>query len=286
MTRLPAMYLWTDAYLADTGHLTTFEHGAYLLILMAMWRAGGSLPNTEITLARTARTTIDRWRKIAPTIHAMLTIEGDRITQKRLRAELTASTERLQRLSARGKTGGLAKSLKNNVIHLPKARIMASNQNHKKIDSSLRSESMNQSASADSCFAEQNASACQPDFFGEKKTKKIVRAEQDEDLLDKITDVWNPWAATHRARQVKALTEKRATLCRKAIGELMKLEGITDPFVAFSRLLDRCNESFFVLGDPDHPLTFNQLMGSDFMPRMLCGEFAYEKPNGKGRGKW
>lgn len=79
------MPLDTSAYLADTGHLSTFEHGAYMLLLMAMWRTpDGWLPNDDKTLARVTKTTGDKWKRIAPTMRVFLLVEGDRISQKKL----------------------------------------------------------------------------------------------------------------------------------------------------------------------------------------------------------
>ena len=130
MTDLPAMFLWTDAYLADTCHLTTFEHGAYLLILMAMHRSGGYLPNDDERLARTAKTTVDRWRRIAPTIRLMLTVEGDLVTQKRLLRELGLAKARYTRLRQAASCGGHAKALKYKERGLPQAMPRHSNQNH------------------------------------------------------------------------------------------------------------------------------------------------------------
>jgi hypothetical protein len=41
LAEFPALPLFTDAYLGDTTHLSTFEHGAYLLLLIVSWRTPG-----------------------------------------------------------------------------------------------------------------------------------------------------------------------------------------------------------------------------------------------------
>lgn len=88
MAEFPAIPLWTDAYLADTGHLTTIEHGAYLLLLMTMWRAGGKLPNDDKLLARYTRLTPAQWQRIKPSLMPFFRISSDSITQGRLTDEL------------------------------------------------------------------------------------------------------------------------------------------------------------------------------------------------------
>lgn len=88
MAETPAMPFWTDAYLGDTTHLTCLEHGAYMLLLITMWRAGGSLPNDDKRLARFARLTPAQWARIKPTLMDFFQQENDSITQGRLNDEL------------------------------------------------------------------------------------------------------------------------------------------------------------------------------------------------------
>ncbi len=69
MAEFPALPLFTDAYLADTRHLTTEEHGAYLLILMCMWRTRGcTLKDDDRLLARMAGVSMRKWKSLKPVL--------------------------------------------------------------------------------------------------------------------------------------------------------------------------------------------------------------------------
>jgi uncharacterized protein YdaU (DUF1376 family) len=83
-----AIPLFADAYLADTMHLTTEEHGAYLLMLMAAWRYDDcSLPNDDKKLARIVGLSTRRWTQIRETILDFWTLDQGRIWNARLRKE-------------------------------------------------------------------------------------------------------------------------------------------------------------------------------------------------------
>jgi uncharacterized protein YdaU (DUF1376 family) len=83
-----AIPLFADAYLADTMHLNTEEHGAYLLLLMAAWRSDDcSLANDDRKLARITGLSTRKWNSIKGTILEFWTVENDRIFNPRLRKE-------------------------------------------------------------------------------------------------------------------------------------------------------------------------------------------------------
>ena len=80
----PWMPLYVADYLADTMHLSTAQHGAYLLLIMHYWRAG-SLPQDDETLARIVRATAAEWSSMRPTISALF---DDGWRHKRIEREL------------------------------------------------------------------------------------------------------------------------------------------------------------------------------------------------------
>lgn len=83
------MPLYVDDYLADTGHLTALEHGAYMLMIMHYWQKGG-LPTEERMIARVARLNADQWAESRDVL-AMLFEDGWK--HKRIEEELAKASE-------------------------------------------------------------------------------------------------------------------------------------------------------------------------------------------------
>ncbi len=80
--------LFPDSYHKDTTHLTTEEHGAYLLLMMAAWGSDDcSIPDNHARLAALVKLPLQRWRRIADTVLEFWTLENGRWHQKRLRKE-------------------------------------------------------------------------------------------------------------------------------------------------------------------------------------------------------
>lgn len=90
MAEFPHLPMFTDAYLADTRHLTTEEHGAYLLLLMEAWRRPECcLPDDDVLLARLSGLPAQRWAEVKPVVMSFWKRDGRRKvwTQKRLSKE-------------------------------------------------------------------------------------------------------------------------------------------------------------------------------------------------------
>jgi uncharacterized protein YdaU (DUF1376 family) len=89
LAEFPALPLFTDAYLADTEHLSDAEHGIYLKILMIMWRSPNCrLPNDDKWLARRLRKTVAEVEKqVRPIIDEFCQNDGNWLAQKRLQKE-------------------------------------------------------------------------------------------------------------------------------------------------------------------------------------------------------
>lgn len=121
MSSQPFLQFYVGDYLADTTDLSCEEHGAYLLLLMTMWRHGAKLPNDPVRLARVARLTPRKWKRVWPTISRYFEDDGEFIRNRRLTKEHQKATEKSELRATAGRQGGIAKSLKNNDTPLAKA---------------------------------------------------------------------------------------------------------------------------------------------------------------------
>lgn len=100
------MPLYFGAYLTDTMHLTTEQHGAYLLLLMAAWKRGGTLPGDDAQLGSIARLTPAQWRKARVVIEPFWSISVKGWQQKRLSKELDTARAYLEAQVENGRKGG------------------------------------------------------------------------------------------------------------------------------------------------------------------------------------
>lgn len=121
MAEFPALPLWTDAYLGDTTHLSTLEHGAYLLLLMTAWRSKTcSLPDNDGLLAKYTRLTPAQWRRIRPILEPFFSKENGHLIQRRLRDELDAVRQKSKRQSTNSKARWLKNKETSDATGIPR----------------------------------------------------------------------------------------------------------------------------------------------------------------------
>lgn len=103
------MPLLVDKYLGDTTHLSTEQHGAYLLLLLTCWKRDGKLPADDEQLANITRLPMEKWRRHGPVLMAFFEKDGNAIVQKRLTIELERAKANVEQRSAAGKASAEAR---------------------------------------------------------------------------------------------------------------------------------------------------------------------------------
>lgn len=120
-------------YLADTGHLSTTQHGAYLLLLMHYWRKR-ELPADDKQLAAIAKLPLRIWLDMKETIQAFF-FEGWR--HKRVEAEIARRIEVSEKRAAAGAKGGSRTHLKNFMNEANASICSSMTQSQRKISSTV-----------------------------------------------------------------------------------------------------------------------------------------------------
>jgi uncharacterized protein YdaU (DUF1376 family) len=99
---------WGDYFHGAKSLKTAREHGAYLLLIGALWDAGGKLPDDDATLARHAFCTPQEWAALKPALMPFFRVVRGKLTQKRVTRELRAYAVTVSKRKLAGKIGGSA----------------------------------------------------------------------------------------------------------------------------------------------------------------------------------
>jgi len=107
MAALPYMQLYVADYLADTMHLTTEEHGAYLLLIFNYWQTGKPIPVSR--LARIARLSNDRWTDVERSLNEFFNERDNEWVHDRIERDLEAVHATQNQRIAAGKASAEAR---------------------------------------------------------------------------------------------------------------------------------------------------------------------------------
>ncbi len=110
MAALPYMQLYIADYLADTMHLSTEEHGAYLLLMFNYWQTGRAIPKSR--LPKIARLSNDRWISVESSLKEFFSDNGSEWKHDRIERDLEGVRNSLEQKSAAGRASAKARKAK------------------------------------------------------------------------------------------------------------------------------------------------------------------------------
>lgn len=93
MAALPYMQLYVADYLADTAHLSTVEHGAYLLLIFNYWQRGESFKakdeqSLNKRLTSVTRTSNEEWQQIKNVLSEFFVVTETEWSHERIERDL------------------------------------------------------------------------------------------------------------------------------------------------------------------------------------------------------
>ncbi|MEL6746449.1 MAG: DUF1376 domain-containing protein [Pseudomonadota bacterium] len=122
------MPLFVDDFLADTGHLTPEEVGAYFRLLVALWRSEHvSLPHVDRDLAGIVGVSLRKWQRgLGARVLGLCVVREGRVSHKRVLRERMRAQAKSASRAASGARGGRRSQA------LPGERLPAIHQSHRR----------------------------------------------------------------------------------------------------------------------------------------------------------
>lgn len=100
MAEFASLPFFTDAWVADTSHLTRLERGLYMDLIVLLWRSPGcKVPNEIEWIARRLRCSNDEIELLRRIVSEFLTTTGNWLFQKRLLKEFEYTRAKRQKQS-------------------------------------------------------------------------------------------------------------------------------------------------------------------------------------------
>lgn len=257
MSDQPFMQLYVADYLADTLDLSTVEHGAYLLLLMTMWRHDAKLPHDMAKLARIVRMSPKKFEPVWAEISRFFVVEGDQITNRRLSKEHKKAKEKSEVRATAGRAGGQAKALKDNKQALSNA-----------IDLPWHSSDIRDQI-------EERDGSYEP---LSDRADQTAEAKPEPDDLQPAFDAYNEAAREAGWPQVQKLTKARKASLKARIKDAGGLDG-------WRYALARARASPHLCGQNDRGWTasFDFLTQQSSFAKLMEGNYDPRKPAANSR---
>jgi uncharacterized protein YdaU (DUF1376 family) len=222
MAALPYMQLYIADYLADTAHLTTQEHGAYLLLIFNYWQRGESFKHENQQtlnerLARVARLSENEWNSVKNTLSEFFYVTENEWKHERIDRDLDTVKSNLLQKSKAGKASAAKKSQKKQIIEF------GIELNSTGVEQTLNKRSTNKDTDTDNISIKPTTNVVV------KKTRKSQKIAIAPTLPDSIVlknkNLWEAYLVVRKTKRV-ANTESAIELCIERIERLQR-EGFT-----------------------------------------------------------
>lgn len=154
---------WGD-YLRDTAHLSTVEHGGYMLLIAHYWTTGKPLPSADDRLRRITRMERRDWLASRSALLAFFTPDGDTLRHKRIDAEIERASLKSAKRKIAGSEGAKRRWQKDSNCHavakaLPSEPVWQNDR-----QSQSQSQSQTQTESIKNAKSKTNGSRISPDW--------------------------------------------------------------------------------------------------------------------------
>ncbi len=103
MASLPYIQLYVGDYLKDTMHLSTLEHGAYMLLIMNYWTSANALRTQSERLAAITKMSVEEFEKIKPVLSEFFIEKDGFWIHPRIEEDLIKAESKSKKASASAK---------------------------------------------------------------------------------------------------------------------------------------------------------------------------------------